>query len=958
MSGITSGVGVFSGIDSRSIIDQLIQIEARPRTLAQRRVAQLQTQQAVYLDLNSRVSAFKTAAAKFRVSQTFRSKVADSSDPAVLTASASNTAAPGSYTFRVDRLVTTQQMLSRGFADRNTTAVGASSFTFESAQARLDSSVMLSDLNDGAGIARGTIVITDSGSRNATIDLSRATSVQDVLDAINNNSTARVKASLQDGKFVIRDNANGAVTVANGSGYTTAESLGIAGTATGTLTGTRVYGLNANTTLGAINDGNGVSIRPSTNNASYSFAINVNGTAVNVNLGDVYDSTNTKTAGAVSNVGQVVDRINTALSGAGFSGVSARINADVGRIELVGPGGTTYSFTENGGTTARDLGLTNTGLTGTFNGRSILAGMGTVLNNSLNGGAGIDGDGQISFTTRDGSSFSLNLDASDGSLTSIMQAIEQASGTTGTGQPRVSVSLNRQGTGLLITDNTAGTGNLFITGTDGADTAASLGIATAPTGVASSTVTGRSLQKRYFSEGTQLSTLNGGKGIGTGKIRLFDGSGASALVDIGEDAKTVNDLISEINAAMVTGNVSVRARINANGDGMEIYDTGTGSVRIKVEDDTGNVAKNLGIRGAATGTGTGAANRLDGSQERTVTFAAGDTLDTVVRKINEAGVGVDAAVVRDGAGSTPFRLSMTSERSGRVGRFVLDTNGFDLGVRSLAAGDDAVAFFGAGDVANAIAVVSSSNQVDGILPGVKIDLKSPSSAPVNVNVTQDTETIEKTVSDFVSAFNDLVGRIDEVTRYDSETQARGPLLGDGTIIELKNQLYSVLNQRVSGFSTQYDQLVDVGLKVGNDGKMEFNADKFREAMAADPQAVEALFARRVAVNDSTTTLGPGVTVNNPNSGNSFSELGVMAKIEQLTDRYTNSISGVLTRRQRGLDDQVQSQNRRIEAITARLDQRRSILERQFASMESTIGRLQGQQSSLTTLAQAAAAAGR
>lgn len=66
MSGITSGTGLASGLDYNSLITQLLQIDARPKTLIQQRIVQLQSDQAAYLDLNSRLGALKTAAAKFR----------------------------------------------------------------------------------------------------------------------------------------------------------------------------------------------------------------------------------------------------------------------------------------------------------------------------------------------------------------------------------------------------------------------------------------------------------------------------------------------------------------------------------------------------------------------------------------------------------------------------------------------------------------------------------------------------------------------------------------------------------------------------------------------------------------------------------------------------------------------------------------------------------------------------
>ena len=85
MSGITSGVGLFSGINTQQIIEQLLAVEARPRQLAQARVAQLQQQQAGYLDINSRLLTLRTAASKFRTALTFDQMGATSSNQEILT---------------------------------------------------------------------------------------------------------------------------------------------------------------------------------------------------------------------------------------------------------------------------------------------------------------------------------------------------------------------------------------------------------------------------------------------------------------------------------------------------------------------------------------------------------------------------------------------------------------------------------------------------------------------------------------------------------------------------------------------------------------------------------------------------------------------------------------------------------------------------------------------------------
>src|SRR3569832_2175015 len=97
MGGITSGTGLFSGINSANIIEQLLAIESRPKQLVQRRVAQLQAQTGGYLDINARLSALQPAASSFRINKTFQSMLATSSDPTILSATASAGAAPGTY---------------------------------------------------------------------------------------------------------------------------------------------------------------------------------------------------------------------------------------------------------------------------------------------------------------------------------------------------------------------------------------------------------------------------------------------------------------------------------------------------------------------------------------------------------------------------------------------------------------------------------------------------------------------------------------------------------------------------------------------------------------------------------------------------------------------------------------------------------------------------------------------
>ncbi|MCH7792989.1 MAG: flagellar filament capping protein FliD, partial [Planctomycetes bacterium] len=542
------------------------------------------------------------------------------------------------------------------------------------------------------------------------------------------------------------------------------------------------------------------------------------------------------------------------------------------------------------------------------------------------------------FPLRDGSSFTATVDL-DGSVNELMRKIELDSELVA-GVNRVSVTLDATGTGIVITDLNSGAGTLIISGTVGANTALALGIETDLAGVASDTVSSGNLQHAYLSHATQLTDLNHNKGVGTGSFTITDSTGAQTTITIDSGDRSIGDVIKSINGGSA---IKVRARINDTGDGILLYEPGAAiGQNITVTDTTGAVARGLGITGEASG--DGAENFIDGSFERRVEFDATDTLDDVARKINEAGADVTASVVSTGSGSNPYKLSLSSKFSGDAGRFILDTGGYDLGHTTLETGRDAVVFFGGGDPATAELLVSSSNTLDNILGNVTIDLKQTSTEPIQVTITRDNESIEDKVVAFVESFNDLIKRIDFQTRFDQETEIRGPLLGDSTMIGLRTVLFNTMFGESENVTGTFDRLLQVGLTIGAGGVIEFDRDRFREAMEQDFESVEALFAERVLKPKVPQPIPgvPGATFTDPNARDEFSSLGVVGQLEELARRYIDSIDGVLTLRTRSLDDQIALQNRRIEQFDIQLRAQRVKLERQFLAMEKAIAILQGQ----------------
>lgn len=941
MSGISSSVGLVSGLDTQAIINQLLAVESRPKTILQTRVVDLKAQQAAYLDLNSKLSGLRSAAQKLRLDRLFQTAKVTSSNADALTGTASPGAPAGNYSFIVDRLVSTQQLLSRGIADRTSTALGLTSISIEPPTARLDSDTELSQFNNGSGVARGKIQVTNRAGVTATIDLSRVSKTSEVLAAFNSNLDLKVTASVSGGRLVLSDTSGGtgSLQVRSGTGYTTAASLGIEQTvAANTLTGSVVYGLNDNTLIRSLNDGNGIRIRSGTGSGDFDFRIlSKDGTSYNIDIGDVYDSQATKTASAVTTIGQLRSRIEQQTG----NRVTLQINAAGTGFNLVDQSGGVDRFEiQDTFGAAADLGLTSgTGATNnttgaTLSSKTLLAGLNGTLATSLSGGRGIS-DGAISVTARDGTVYNFSLNTT-GSVTDLLQSI--STGTSGA----ITAKLDSRGTSLILTDTTGGNQNLGVTGAG----ATALGIATGPTGVASSTLTGKRLEHGYVTQSTQLSSLNAGRGIGTGSFVLRGANGQSKTVNITADLTTVDDVLRQINGGT---NVGVKARVNDAGNGIVLERDPAFTdpdVKISVTDSNGAVARNLNIAGEAAGIGT--SNVIDGSFRRTISLSATDTLDSVITKVNAARSGVNAALVTDGGSATPFRLRLTASNAGESGRFLLDTTGSDLAFSTLSEGLNTRAFYGSDDPANAILISRASLSIDGVVDNLRVDVKSTSASPVSLTVSSDTDSAIKGIQDFVTAFNTLSTKLNDITSYDIDTDKRGTLLGDSAALSLRTELFGVIQGPGLGISGQYRVLGQVGLKVNRDSTISIDEAKLRTALENNPQSVADLFSGFAQQTpEEYTTLSSGIRVRNTNTTPKYTQLGVLERISQLADRYVNTVDGVLTTRNRGLDTQIAAYNTRLSDFDKRIADKRSRLEQQFANLETTLAKLKQQSGAIT-----------
>jgi len=810
---------------------------------------------------------------------------ATSSNTAV-TATAARGATIGSFQFTPKRLVSTSQFLSTGYAS-NTDSVTTTATTFKISQGGfVNKSTSLSSLNGGQGVRTGTIKIVDGSGGTSTVDLTGSTTIQDVVDAINGASGANVTASVKGDQLQLLDNSGGAGTlqVQDIAGGQAASDLGLKSlTKNGnTYSGQDVFNLGSNLALSALRDGNG--IRDTVGN---DFSVSAGSVSFNVDI-----------SGAKT-VGDVLDLINNNSANTGGK-IVASLSGD--RLVLTDSQGTdAISVSAIGGSkAASDLGLTNgSGGAGVLTGNDILGSLNTVLLSTLNGGS----------ATASPNPGTLTINGTNVNLSNASTLQDVIDGINGAGITGVTASVNNAGNGISITAQNVGALTI-------SDTSGNLGSFLKINGTKSGnnvTINSGDLNAQYINENTQLSSFGSATGVPKGKIQITDGNGKTSVIDLTQDSDdTIGDVIRELN----TRGLAISARINDTGDGILIQNiAGKGTVSV-AEVNGGTTAKALGLLKTPDSSGN-----VDGSLEVSISVAAGTSLKDLVTQIQQANAPVTASVLSDGSSQNPYRLSLTSNRSGSVGQLLIDTGATNISLSSISKGQDAVALYGTGG--SPLQVVSSSNTFTGLVPGVSVTATDVSNTPVTVTVGQDADAAVAAVQKFVDSYNGIRSFINTNTQFDADSISAGLLFTDSTTRIVKSQLVSFANSLFGGSSASVRSLSQIGIKLSSDGTLTFDSTQFKSTLASDPTGVNNFLTNSTS--------------------------GLAVKFQKLTDTLTSAKNGAITTKTTQISTTIQRQTTSLDALSSRLNAKQTLLLNQFYAMETALSSMKGQLATLTAL---------
>ena len=305
----------------------------------------------------------------------------------------------------------------------------------------------------------------------------------------------------------------------------------------------------------------------------------------------------------------------------------------------------------------------------------------------------------------------------------------------------------------------------------------------------------------------------------------------------------------------------------------------------------------------------------------------GKSLDEVVSEVNKANKGVSAVKIAagvDAAGTAQYRIQLTSTATGADAGFSVTANGTDPfstagGGMVLKSARNAEVTLWAGVPGAETTISSATNTFIGLMPGVDVTVTSASDTPVTLTVVRDDKAVTDVASKLVAGLVDIFSYINRnaaVTTSTSSgtTKATGGLFtGDSGIRDIKQSMMTAATSPVDGRSPS-----EIGIVITKDGTVEFDAEKFAAALAADPGKTQATLQT------------------------------IAGRVEAAGKTASDKYDGTITQRIKGQESEVRSLTTQIEDWDRRLASRQSTLQSVWSNLEVKLGQLQSQQEWLTS----------
>ena len=224
------------------------------------------------------------------------------------------------------------------------------------------------------------------------------------------------------------------------------------------------------------------------------------------------------------------------------------------------------------------------------------------------------------------------------------------------------------------------------------------------------------------------------------------------------------------------------------------------------------------------------------------------TLNGLKDAINNSGLDVRATVIYDGSS---YKLQITSTETGTEYAFTIDDTGVGTNMAEKISAQDAIINVNTTDVSDAI--TRSSNTISDVIEGVTLNLKeADATKTVTLSIRSDYSQLESKINDFISKYNDILNYLNDQFTYNEKTESAGPLSGNSAARSVQSAVLSMVTSQAEGLDSDapFKSLVDIGIKMNNDGTIYLDSEKLEDALDQDFEAVRNLFEEVGTTTDS------------------------------------------------------------------------------------------------------------
>lgn len=508
------------------------------------------------------------------------------------------------------------------------------------------------------------------------------------------------------------------------------------------------------------------------------------------------------------------------------------------------------------------------------------------------------------------------------------QAFNTDSATTMSG---LVAAINAGAAGSTVTAFATNSTTFTITKDAGSDTQMTKGVVGGTTD-GSTSVTGSTADT---TAGIGATTVDQ-NGTSAATVVIQVGSGAAETVTLASGSTSLTDLVTGINAL----NADVSARL---------VETSTGSYRVVVEGPQGSdnaltiTDSVFGLQttnvpevdtytlGAGVATNGSAVFTYNGTTY-TQAFDTSDvvTLTALTAQITAADSSVTAA---NGTSGTVFTItrnvgSDTQMTKGTIGGTSNGSAALTISTADTTNGSDGNKIQSAQNAAvsvNGLSVSSASNQLNGVIPGVKLDLMATTSSAVVLSVGRDTSVAQAAITNLVDVYNTFEGVIKGLSGSATATEDEGSLKEDAAVRAIRTKVRAFLTASSSTPGASKGSMADIGVSLQKDGLFKVNQVTLGSALTNYYADITQMFSANTDDQSAFGTASRGIAGDLVNQISSYLASDGVIKLRETS--YTTTKAAITTE-QKALDT-------KMESVEARYTKQFSTMSKIMDEMKST-----------------------